>query len=833
MRQYREIKARYPDCILFFRIGDFYEMFFEDAILASRLLDITLTTRDKGKENPIPMCGVPFRAASTYIRKLLEHGHKVAICEQVEDPRKAKGLVKREVVQVITPGMVVEEEGLPYGENNYLLGLYPDGGRFGFCLFDLSTGEFRGTVLKDKALLWSELKRNSPREVLLPEGEEGLKASIHRELGEVLVDLIPEGEFSPLQDPLLPEGLPRELLAAGSAVLRYARATQGEDLAHVRPLVLYEVEGFLILDDTTQRNLELFSSPRGGVSLFEVLDRTATSMGRRRLRQWLRYPLMDLEAIRRRQEAIGELKEKGLRRQKVQEGLLGLVDLERLTARLALKRATPRDLGALRDALRRLPELAELLGGFRSPLLEEIRRSLSSPPEGLLDLLERALVDDPPALATEGGIIRQGYHPELDELRSISQQGKDFIAQLEHKERQRTGIPNLKIGYNQVFGYYIEVTKANLPLVPPDYIRKQTLVGAERFVTPELKEYEAKVLGAEERIKALEYELFQDLRDRATEQIKLLQRIAEDLSVLDCLLSLAEVASKNHYVRPTVDDGPEIIIKEGRHPVIEQTSPEPFVPNDTKMDREQQLLIITGPNMAGKSTYIRQVALIVIMAQMGSFVPAKEAKIGLVDRVFTRIGASDDISRGRSTFMVEMLETASILREATPRSLVILDEIGRGTSTFDGLAIAWAVAEYLHDRCRCKVLFATHYHELTQLEGRLPRARNYHIAVKEYRGEVVFLRELRPGGMAKSYGIQVAKLAGLPPEVVERARAVLQSLERESRARGAFPQGGTAQLTLFGSAPSPILEELKGIDPDNLTPLRALELLYRWKGMLR
>lgn len=831
MRQYMEVKARFPDCIIFFRMGDFYEMFFEDAVLASRILDIALTTRDKGKENPIPMCGVPYRAASAYVRKLLEHGHKVAICEQVEDPKKAKGLVRREVVQVITPGMVVDEEGLPEGENNYLTGLYPRGGRFGLCFFDLSTGEFRGTSVEDRSLLWSELKRNSPKEILLPEGEEGLKALIDRELPGVLVDLLPEGQFAPFEDPLLPEGLPGEVLAAAAAVLRYARATQGEDLAHVRPLVGYEVQGYLVLDETTQRNLELFSSQRGGVSLFEVLDRTTTSMGRRRLRQWLNYPLMDLEAIRRRQEAIGELKEKAIKRRRIQEGLVGLVDLERLCSRLALGRANPRDLGALREALRRLPELAGMLEGLGAPLLEEIRRSLSSPPEGLLELLEEAIVDDPPPLATEGGIIRDGYHPELDELRAISREGKAFIAKLEQRERERTGIPSLKVGYNQVFGYYIEVTKANLHLVPPDYIRKQTLVGAERFVTQELKEYEAKVLGAEERIKALEYELFSEVRARAAQGIKDLQRIADDLAVLDCLCGLAEVAASNHYVRPTVDDGPEIVIREGRHPVIEQTSPEPFVPNDTRLDPSQHLLVITGPNMAGKSTYIRQVALIVIMAQMGSFVPAKEAKIGLVDRIFTRIGASDDISRGQSTFMVEMRETASILKEATPRSLVILDEIGRGTSTFDGLAIAWAVAEYLHDRTGCKVLFATHYHELTQLEERLPRARNYHIAVKEYRGDVVFLRELRPGGMAKSYGIQVAKLAGLPEEVVERAKEVLQGLEREWRAKGISPRGA-AQLTLFGQARSPVLEELEAVDPDDLTPRKALELIYRWKGML-
>ncbi len=828
MKQYLEIKARHPDCILFFRMGDFYEMFFDDALVASRILEIALTTRDKGKEDPIPMCGVPCKAATPYIAKLLEHGYKVALCEQVEDPKEAKGLVRREVVQIITPGMVVDEEGIPEGRNNYLLALYPKGERFGLSLFDLSTGEFRGCVLEDRGILWSELKRNSPREVLLPEGEEDLGRQLQRELGS-LVNVLPEGDFIPFEDPLLDGDLPQELLSAAAAVLRYVRVTQRGNPSHIHPLEPYRVESFLVLDETAQRNLELFSSPRGGITLFSVLDQTVTSMGRRRLRQWLSYPLRDVGAIIRRQDAVGELKDRPIERERIRGALRGLLDLERLSARLALNRATPRDLGALREALERLPQIREMLSGFKAPLLNEISQGLVIP-EGLLELLQRALVDDPPSVATEGGIIREGYHRELDELRSLSRQGRDFIAKLEARERERTGIPNLKVGYNQVFGYYIEVTKANLHLVPPDYIRKQTLVGAERFITPELKEYENKVLGAEERIKALEYELFSELRSRAASDIRQLQRIADHLATLDCLLSLSEVASKNHYVRPSVDEGDEILIREGRHPVIEQTSPEPFVPNDTRLDLERnQILIITGPNMAGKSTYIRQVALIVIMAQMGSFVPAKEAKIGLVDRIFTRIGASDDISRGQSTFMVEMKETASILREATTKSLVILDEIGRGTSTFDGLAIAWAVAEHLHNVNRCKVLFATHYHELTELGSFLPRVRVYHIAVKEYRGDVVFLRELKPGAINKSYGIQVAKLAGLPQEVIRRAREVLVKLERDTRI-GGFGKGDPLQLTLFSERASPVLRELEEIDPDRLTPLQALELIYRWKG---
>lgn len=837
MRQYLEIKARYPDCVLFFRMGDFYEMFFEDALLASQILEIALTTRDKGKEDPVPMCGVPWRSAGPYIARLLEHGHKVALCEQVEDPRQAKGIVKREVIRVITPGMVVEEENLPEGANNYLMALYPEGGKVAMALFDLSTGEFRGSVFDDEGLLWAEVKRNAPREVLLPEGEERWKKALEAGLGGVLVNLLQQQDFEPGEQPLLPEGLPEGLRKAGAAILGYVRDTQRMAPSHIQPLAPYRAEQFLVLDETTQRNLELFESPRGGTSLFQVLDRTVTSMGRRKLRQWLSYPLREIEAIRRRQEAVGELKDRPLEREALREALRGLVDLERLCARLALGRATPRDLGALRELLKALPGLRKSLEPFEAPLLREIALEVV-PPEGMADLLERALVDDPPSAATEGGIIREGYHPELDELRGLSRDGKAWIARLEARERQRTGIQSLKVGYNQVFGYYIEVTKANLHLVPSDYIRKQTLTNAERFVTPELKEYESKVLGAEERIKGLEYDLFCRLRGEAGARIRELQRVAAALAQLDCLAALAEVASRNHYGRPALDDGDAIEIREGRHPVIEKRAAEPFVPNDTLVNSsDHQILIITGPNMAGKSTYIRQVALIVIMAQMGSFVPAREARIGIVDRIFTRVGASDDISRGESTFMVEMKETATILREATPKSLVILDEIGRGTSTYDGLSIAWAVAEHLHDRTRCRTLFATHYHELTELASTRPRVKNYHIAVKEYRGEVVFLRELRPGGISRSYGIQVAKLAGLPEEVIERAREVLIELERRGRDEGGRPgfaskkAPGPFQLHLFAPKPSKVLQELKKIDPDRLTPLEALKVLYRWKEM--
>ncbi len=829
MRQYLELKARFPDCILFFQMGDFYEMFFEDAITASRVLDIALTTREKGKENPIPMCGVPMKAAASYISKLLDHGYKVAICEQVEDPRQAKGIVKREVVRVITPGMVVEEENLPEG-NNYLASLYPQGGKYGLVFFDLSTGEFRGTLIEEEGLLLAELKRNSPREILLPEGEELLRGWLSKELERVLIEFLPEGDFSELEDPFLPEAIPSGLKRAASAVLRYVQTTQGGEPLHIRPFESYELREFLVIDETTQRNLELVQSQRGAPTLLSVLDFTVTSIGKRKLRHWLLYPLLDLGAIRERQEAVEELKESPWERSKLREALKGLVDLERLCSRLALNRTTPRDLGLLREALSKIPEIARLLEGFSSPLLVRTRSSLKVPQE-LLELLQKALVDDPPQSLSEGGIIREGYNQELDELRNLSRNAKRWIAELEERERQRTGIQNLRVGYNQVFGYYIEVTRSNLHLVPKDYVRKQTLVGAERFVTAELKEYEEKVLSAEERIRGLERELFSEIRERALGYLRQLQLIAQGIGVIDALQSLAEAASRNHYVRPEVHEGDEIVIIEGRHPVIERSISEPFVPNDARLDlRDNQVLIITGPNMAGKSTYIRQVALIVLMAHMGSFVPAKEAKIALTDRIFSRIGASDDIARGQSTFMVEMKETATILREATCRSLVVLDEIGRGTSTYDGISIAWAVVEHLHNVNRSKTLFATHYHELVELESLLPRVKNYHIAVKEYRGEVVFLRELRPGGMSKSYGIQVAKLAGLPEVVLQRAKEVLKELERRAQ-EGTLMGKKDLQLSLFHQPRSKVLEELRSIDPNYLTPLEALKLLFRWKQL--
>jgi len=828
MKQYLEIKRQYPDCILFFRMGDFYEMFFEDARTASRILEIALTSREKGEREKVPMCGIPYHAASPYIAKLLQHGYKVAICEQVEDPRAARGIVRREVVRVITPGMAVEEESLG-DENNYLMALCEEEGSYALGFLDLSTGDFKGCLLEGRELLESEITKNSPREALLPAEMKAMGKYLEKLFPWMLINYLPAEYFDAQGvERFSEESPPPPLQRAAGAILRYVLETQKVEPAHIRPLEVYRTEQYLILDETTQRNLELFSPLRGSGrkgSLLGVLDRTVTAMGRRRLRQWLAYPLRDLVEIGRRLEAVASLKEAPLERDTLRELLEGVSDIERLNARLALGRANPRELVALKESLERVPEIRERLLSFGSDLLQKIAQGLD-PLEEVVQKIGERIVDDPPATVTEGGIIRDGYHQELDELRSISREGKGWIAKLEAEERRRTGIPSLKVGYNQVFGYYIEVTRPNLPLVPEDYVRKQTLKGAERFITPKLKEYERKVLGAEERIKALEYELFLRLREELMAYCPRIQGLARRLSELDVLISLAQVAEENRYVRPSLTEEDRIEIKEGRHPVIEQMDlPEPFVPNDALLDQQNRILIITGPNMAGKSTYIRQVALIVIMAQMGSFVPAKEAEVGLVDRIFTRVGASDNIARGESTFMVEMRETAAILQGATPRSLVILDEIGRGTSTFDGLSIAWAVAEYLHDVKGPKVLFATHYHELTELASRLPGVKNYHIAVREWKGEVVFLRQVLPGGMSRSYGIQVARLAGLPQEVIGRAKEVLSELEKGEVRR----RREELQLSLFVPQESPVIRELKRIDPDRLTPLEALELLYRWK----
>jgi len=855
MKQYVRIKAEYQDCILFFRMGDFYEMFFEDAKVASRILEIALTSREKGAREKIPLCGIPIHAATPYIAKLIDNGYKVAICEQVSDPKAAKGLVEREVTQVITPGMVLDGENLRERENNFLVSLCRGPRGCGLTFLDLSTGEFKGCLIDDEELLLGELLRNSPREAITTEAvrESPLCDRLHRELPSLLINFLPDDHFTEhsadltggLLTALIPTAGSQEVLQAARAALRYVYETQKTDLAHIKPLSLYQTQDFMILDETTHRNLELFPSPgeRGSkTTLLGVLDETITAMGGRKLRNWLSYPLLDVGEITRRQDVVAELKEDAVLRSEIRDLLEEVSDLERLNARVTMGKANPRDLVSLKATLKVIPNLKERLVNTTSTLLGKVKDDLD-PLEEVVGWIEEAVVDDPPIITTEGGIIRDGFNGELDELRGISRDGKTWIAQLELQERERTGISSLKVRYNQVFGYYIEVTKANLALVPDDFVRKQTLTNAERFITPQLKEYESRVLGAEERIKTLEHELFRHLRERVAEENRRIQRTASALAMLDALQCLADVAHRYGYNRPHVTDGDEVIIHEGRHPVVERMGQlEPFVPNDAHLDsRENQLVIITGPNMAGKSTYIRQVALIVLMAQTGAFVPARDAVIGLVDRIFTRVGASDNLVRGESTFMVEMRETATIVSETTARSLVVLDEIGRGTSTYDGLSLAWAVAEYLHDRKGPKTLFATHYHELTELAMTKPRVRNYNVAVREWNGEIIFLRRIVEGGTSRSYGIQVARLAGLPSEVLERAKEILANLEkgelderglpRLARSKGPKDEQRGQQLTLFGSD-GRISRELRGLDPNQLSPLEALNLLYKWKQML-
>ncbi len=859
-RQYQAIKARYPDALLLFRLGDFYEMFGEDAKIGSQVLQLVLTSREIGKGNRVPMCGVPHHAVERYIAKLLEAGYKVAICDQLEEPSPKKRLVQRGVTRVLTPGTLVEDAFLEAKNYNFLVAIAPqgaDGGRrlrFGLAVAEVSTGEFAVTELDEKTL-WSELVRLQPAEVLLPEtiAEDEKFAARLKEVCENTS--VTTFDLDPFTDP---EQLLRQhfqvttldgfgvvgmslAIRAAAMVLSYLKRTQLSALEHLKGLSTYSVSEFMLLDIATRRNLELVQSLRdGGVygTLLWVLDETVTPMGARLLRRWILQPLLTPERINERLDAVEELFRNTLWRQEIREALRKMPDLERLVARVGTGTANPRDLAHIRAALEVIPHLRQLLQEAHSSLLISLYHRLHTA-DDLHQRLATALVDNPPTRVTEGGIFRDGYHPELDELRYIARNGKQLIAELEAKERERTGIRNLRIGYNQVFGYYIEVTKANLDLVPNDYIRKQTLTDVERFVTPELKQLENKVLGAEERITQLEHQLFVELRNEVARRSGELLETARGVAELDVLATLAEVAAKNHYTRPIVDEGDEIVIKEGRHPVIEQVQKEkPFVPNDCLLDnRENQLLIITGPNAAGKSTYLRQVALIVLMAQIGSFVPAKEAKIGVVDRIFTRVGAHDELVRGQSTFIVEMTETANILHNATERSLVLIDEIGRGTSTYDGIAIAWAVAEELH-RIGCKCLFATHYHHLNELENLLPRVRNYQAKVLEEGDKVVFLYRIVPGGTDRSYGIQVARLAGLPERVIERAREILQTLEGNDQKVIAPPKTAAQliptpiQLRLFEFAPHPILERLKRIDPDSLTPREALDLLYDLKRKL-
>ncbi len=864
MRQYLEIKADYQDAVLFFRLGDFYEMFMDDAVLASRVLGITLTSRNKGVENAVPLCGIPYHSSQGYIAKLISAGYKVAICEQVEDPKQSKGIVKREVVRVVTPGLVTDTDTLDPKENNFLLSIVENDNSFGVAHIDITTGGFRVTQLDSLLQVENELGSLRPREVLLCDTEQGqrLKQKIAPLLDGVMCNSLPEwvcDEDYALQQLKTFFGVSglqsfgcQDLIAAqqaASVVLYYLQQTQKEELRHIRSLQTYHTQNFMILDDSTRRNLELTATLQDGKkrgSLLGVLDRTVTAMGGRTLRHWVHYPLIDPLQINQRQASVAELVDKSLQRIELIEALDGVYDLERLNSKIAMASANAKDIVAMRASLVKMPLIADLLSPMQSPFLTDLYGQIDVLPE-LVTLLEQGIVDDPPFVLRDGGLIKDGYNEELDELRSISRDGKGWIAALEHQERERTGIPTLKVKYNRVFGYFIEVTHRNLDRVPEDYQRKQTLANAERFITPQLKDYEEKVLGAESRIVELEYNLFQDIRLKASGESRRIQENADALAALDSLLSLADLAHERNYVCPQIDDSGVIKIDAGRHPVVEgMPLKEAFVPNDVELDTvKNQLLILTGPNMAGKSTYMRQVALITLMAQLGSFVPAETARIGVVDRIFTRVGASDNLAKGESTFMVEMNETANILRHATQNSLVILDEIGRGTSTFDGVSIAWAVAEYLHDtpNVAAKTLFATHYHELTDLPLTRSRIKNFNVAVKEWNDQIIFLRKIISGSASRSYGIQVGRLAGLPDTVIERAKEILRNLETGEFVRYGEPRLGEsknkpdkkplAQMSLFHPEEADqIRTRLESIDVRCTTPIEALTLLDELKKML-
>ncbi len=863
MQQYQKIKNNYKDALLFFRLGDFYEMFYQDAKIASSVLEIALTSRQK-----VPMCGIPYHAAESYLTKLLKRGFKVAICEQVEDARKAKGVVKRDVVKVLTPGTAVEFELEEAKENTYIASLYLVEKDWGLALIDLATGQMKTTQshAQGRRLLDDELFRISPKEIIFPEGEEKNVIDVLSRNSMVSVLKSPQEDwiFDFAQAKSVLEGHFRVKSLAGfdledkdlavsaaGALLDYLKRVRKDSLSLIHKVSYIRSGLQMVLDVTSIKNLELVKNLRDGSqkdSLLDIIDFTITSMGGRLIRSWLLQPLFDCSEINHRLDAVSEFLDRSIERQELRESFKEIFDLERLTGKISLAVAHARDLVSLKKSLLPLPNVQKIIKPFATQTIKHIRKDWDNA-EDLVGLIDSAILDEPALLLTEGGIIKNGHNSELDELRKLSHSGKSFISLLEKKEREKTGISSLKIRYNKVFGYTIEVTKPNLSLVPEDYIRKQTLANSERFITPELQEYEEKVLNAEEKIAELEYNLFLDVREKISKETRRLQKIASNIAVLDVLSSFSELASLRNYHRPHILAEDRIRIVEGRHPVIEVTNDEPFIPNDTYLDREEdQILIVTGPNMGGKSTYLRQVALICILAQMGSFVPAQEAEIGVVDRIFTRIGAMDFLSVGQSTFMVEMLETAKILNNATEKSLILLDEIGRGTSTFDGLSIAWAVAEHLHEKedIRAKTLFATHYHELTELALTLSRIKNYHVTVKERKDDIVFLRKIVSGPSDQSYGIHVAKLAGIPRAVVDRAKEILFNLEKQElddagRPRLAYrssKERDRAQMLLFKEDREQellkdIKEEIDKCHISELTPLDALNLLSQLKKKLK
>ncbi|MBW1679958.1 MAG: DNA mismatch repair protein MutS [Deltaproteobacteria bacterium] len=851
-RQYLSVKEAYPDAIVFFRMGDFYEMFFEDAEKASRILGITLTARGTLNGKKVPMCGVPHHSSKTYVARLVEQGLKVAICEQVEDPKQARGIVKREVIRVVTPGSVVDEGEVDGGRNIYMAALARTDGKVGLAHVDLSTGEFSVTQMESLQEAREELGRIDPAEVLVPEGDESLAGGF---FGGFRIEPLNRAAFEPRRAAELLmeqlgvkslagfgcETLPAAVAAAG-ALVEYVKETQKGNPDHIKDLRTYRLGDYMYLDEATRSNLELLKTMRRQAvkgSLAQVLDRTVTAMGSRLLKKWIAYPLVEISEINRRLAAVDFLKEAPGPREDLREALKEVYDLERLNGKIALGRANPRDLVALKNSIRKLPSILENLSDSPSILLSDLSSGLDTL-QDVARIIEDAIREDPPLSLREGGFVKEGHDEELDRLISLSRDGKSWIKAFAAKEQERTGIAGLKVGFNRVYGYYIEVSKSNLGLVPQDYIRKQTLVNGERYITEPLKRMEEQVLGAEERRLEKELEIFEGVRRQVAGQNARIRDTAERVAAIDVLCSLAEVAERNLYTHPEITRERIIHIEDGRHPVIEQmVRDEDFVPNDIHLDDvSQQVLIITGPNMAGKSTILRQTALTVLMAQIGSFVPAEKAVIGIVDRIFTRVGASDDLARGRSTFMVEMNETADILRHATPASLVILDEIGRGTSTYDGLSIAWAVAEALHDRDGkgVRTLFATHYHELTELVSTKSRVKNFNVAVKEWEDRIIFLRKMVAGGTSRSYGIQVARIAGVPEHVLRRATEILESLEtqgppggvRLSSSTGAPAQGhGQAQLSLFSAPDDELRERIRNLDIDRMTPLDALVELGR------
>lgn len=854
MEQYYSIKKKYEDCILLFRLGDFYETFGKDAITASKELDIVLTSRHKG-DMRIPMAGIPHHAAESYISRLVKKGYKVAICEQVEDTATAKGLVKRDVVRVITPGTIIEDSMLEKSSNNYIISVFGDINGYGLAAADVSTGdfftmEFRG----DDAYmsLISEIAKICPSESIMPSSMfrnkdflKFLKEMYCRTITERdehlfyydhAKNIILNHYGSMTLEPFGCEGRDLAVSAAG-ALLEYIREVEKNIVFYLTNLRYQDHREYMILDEMTQRHLEIIRNMRDGGrrgTLLDILDNTCTMMGTRLLKTWMQRPLLDVGKIKERLDAISELIEDHMLRDELKNILRRMHDIERLATRIGAKTASPRDLIALKNSLIEVKEIVKKTFGLKSGLMLKLRDEIDTHEE-IVKIIEKAIIDDPPATFRDGGVIKDKYSETLDNLRNNNLEAKKWISTLEDRERKRTGIKSLKVGFNKVFGYYIEVTKPNLKYVPKNYIRKQTLANAERFITEDLRKYEEIVLLGEERIKAMELQIYEEIISEIAEKIGEILKTARAVATLDVLLSLAECACRNDYCQAEVDESNEIEIKDGRHPVIEKMMPHgDYVPNDTSIDTEKcQIMLITGPNMAGKSTYMRQVAMIVIMAQMGSYVPAKKARIGIVDRIFTRIGAMDDLSRGQSTFMVEMIETAAILNNATPKSLILLDEIGRGTSTFDGMSIAWAIIEQIHKvpRLRARTIVATHYHQLTNLAEHLPRLKNFHMSVKEIDDDLTFIRKVTPGPVDKSYGIQVAKLAGIPSEVIERAKDVLKSVESENAiiVSSDVKKKKYMQMVLFDCMHSPIEEEIRNLDIENMTPIEALNKLHELK----